>query len=123
MERNRQSLATVLCLAALFFALAAQAFASDPNNGDNQDPPGQVARLTQIQGDVSIQPTGVQNWTQASENYPMTTGDRLYADANGRAELQLEQAVVHIWHYTDLSVTNLNNDITQLGLSHKDQTD
>ena len=117
MQRNRQSLATALCLAAFFFALASQAFASGPNNADNQDPPGRVARLTQIQGDVSIQPAGVQNWTQASENYPMTTGDRMYVDANGRAELQLGQAVVHIWHYTDLSVTNLNNDITQLGLS------
>ena len=117
MERNRNFSARIMCLTALGFILASQCFAANASNANTQDPPSRVARLSQIQGEVSIQPTGVQDWTQATDNYPMTTGDRMYADANGRAELQLEQAVVHIWHYTDLSVTNLNNEITQLGLS------
>ena len=91
-----------------------------PNNiGEtaDQNPPSRVARLTQIQGDVSIQPSGVTQWTQATNNYPLTTGDRLFVDKNGRAELQMPHTVVHIWHYSDLSVTSLNDTLTQLGLS------
>ncbi len=111
MERNRHISAKILSLTALVLLLVAQAFAAD------QDPPSRVARLTQIGGQVSIQPAGVDQWTQASLNYPMTTGDRLYVDQDGRAELQAEQTVVHVWHYTDLSVTNLTDNVTQLGLS------
>ena len=130
MKRTRTRFASIVAIASLFLAMAAHSPASAqdaggppqeaaPSTGQSasQDPPSRVARLTQIQGDVSIQPAGVQDWTQATENYPMTTGDRMYVDQNGRAELQMEQTVVHIWHYTDLSITDLTDTFTQLGLS------
>ena len=139
MARTRSVFASIAAILAVFFALSAHSFVTAQNAADNspgdqgqsvnegqsvnqgqsasQDPPGRVARLTQIQGDVSIQPSGVSDWTQATDNYPMTIGDRMYVDKNGRAELQLEQTVVHIWHYTDLSITNLTDTTTQLGLS------
>lgn len=94
-----------------------QVQASGQNQTADQNPPSRVARLTQIQGDVSIQPSGVSQWTQATNNYPLTTGDRMYVDKNGRAELQMQHTVVHIWHYSDLSVTSLTDTFTQLGLS------
>jgi hypothetical protein len=90
---------------------------SQAPGSDAQDPPSRVARLAQIQGQVSVEPAGVDQWTQAADNYPLTTGDRLYADQDGQAELQMEQAAVRVWHRTDLSVTNLTDSLTQLGLS------
>src|SRR5204863_4951384 len=41
-------------------------------------PPGRVARLSYSQGTVSLQLSGANQWNQASLNYPLTTGDRLY---------------------------------------------
>lgn len=132
MERTRPTFASLIAIASIFLTLTAHSFAAAQDSADapdiqnqsvnqnqtaNQDPPSRVARLTQLQGDVSIQPSGISDWTQATTNYPMTTGDRMYVDNNGRAELQMQQTVVHIWHYTDLSITNLTDTFTQLGLS------
>ena len=48
------------------------------------DPPGRVARLSYLTGHVSLQPSGEDQWTEASTNYVVTTGDRLFADPGGR---------------------------------------
>lgn len=92
--------------------------AQNPVSGQSagQNPPVQVARLTQVLGQVSIEPAGVNQWTAATDNYPMTSGDRLYAGSDGRAELQMAQTAVRAWHLTDLTITNLTDTITQLGL-------
>ena len=47
---------------------------------DEADPPGRVARLSDIEGSVSLQPAGVQEWATASLNRPLTTGDKLWTD-------------------------------------------
>jgi hypothetical protein len=131
MNRTRSILASLIATIPVFLILASHSLALAQNSPDapdgqsqppgqgqtSQDPPSRVARLTQIQGNVSIQPAGVRDWTQATANYPMTTGDRMYVDKDSRAELQMEQTVVHIWQYTDLSVTSLTDTFTQLGLS------
>jgi len=84
---------------------------------DSDDPPSRVARLGSLEGTVSIQPAGVNEWSAASANYPVSTGDRVYTDDNGQAELQIGQTVARMWHDTDLSVTNLNDNQTQFGLA------
>ncbi len=84
---------------------------------DADDPPQRVARLGELQGTVSIEPAGVDNWSAAAANYPIATGDRVYADTDGRAEVQIGQTVARIWHNTDLSVTNLSDNMIQLGLA------
>lgn len=108
---------TVLLLILAQHTASAQTGSNMPARTNNQNPPSRVARLTQIQGQVSLQPAGVNDWTQATMNYPLTTGDRMYVDRNGRAELQMEQTIIHVWHYSDLTVTNLSDSITQFGLS------
>lgn len=128
--KSKRYLQTSLGLwTASMVLFALQPFAAAQNGPDDsgqpanqvqtasQDPPSRVARLTQLQGEVSIQPAGVNDWTQATVNYPLTTGDRMYVNEDGRAELQMEQSVIHVWHYSDLAVTNLSDSITQLGLS------
>ncbi|MES2220666.1 MAG: DUF6600 domain-containing protein, partial [Acidobacteriota bacterium] len=81
------------------------------------DPPVRVARLTQIAPQVSLEPAGTERWTQALANTPLTTGDRLYVNHEGHAELQLGVLAVRLWKFTDLYIVNLSNDLTQLGVA------
>src|SRR5258708_40266186 len=61
---------------------------------DEDDPPGRVARLSYIQGSVSLQPAGAQDWVGAELNRPLTTSDRLWSSTPGsRAELDIGCAV------------------------------
>ncbi|MDQ6924177.1 MAG: hypothetical protein M3Z74_08375, partial [Pseudomonadota bacterium] len=53
------------------------------------DPPARVARLANIGGAVSFSPAGEDEWVFAIPNRPLITGDRVWADAGARAELQI----------------------------------
>jgi hypothetical protein len=81
------------------------------------DPPGRVARLGYVSGQVSFSPAGEDDWAQAVINRPITVGDRLWADAGSRAELQVGGAMVRLNDSTAVSVLNLDDDITQLQLT------
>ena len=81
------------------------------------DPPSRVARLGYMSGAVSFSPAGQNDWVQASLNRPLTTGDRLWADARGRAELQVGDAMIRMNAETDVSVLNLDDRIAQLRLA------
>jgi hypothetical protein len=94
--------------------LPIQALAQDQ---DNDDPPTRVARLGYIEGSVSFQPAGEDDWVQAVPNRPMTTGDKLWADKDSRAELQLGSAVIRLSENTGLSFLNLDDNTVQLQLS------
>ena len=87
------------------------------DNDQQDDPPTRVARLGYIEGSVSFQPAGEDDWVQAVPNRPMTTGDRLWADRNSRAELQLGSAVIRLSEKTGVSFLNLNDNTVQLQLS------
>jgi hypothetical protein len=57
---------------------------------DDTDPSGRVARLSYLQGSVSLEPAGAQDWIPAELNRPVTTSDRLWSDTPGsRAELDI----------------------------------
>lgn len=84
---------------------------------DSDDPPGRVARLGSLRETVSIQPAGVNDWSAASPNYPIATGDRVYTDNDGRTEVQIGETVARMWHDTDLTMTNLADNMIQLGLA------
>ena len=63
--------------------------AAAPLFAEEGDPPGRVARLSYLNGHVSLQPSGEDQWTDASTNYVVTTGDRVYTDQGSRAELEV----------------------------------
>ena len=63
---------------------------------EDPDPPGRAGRLSLVQGDVSLQPAGAQDWANAVVNRPLTTGDRLWSDQDGRAEVQVGPATVRL---------------------------
>src|SRR5262245_13492738 len=84
---------------------------------DYVDPPGRVARLSFIDGAVSVAPPGADQWGEAVLNRPLTTGDRLWADGGARAELEVGSATLRIDEGTGLSFDNLTDDVMQLHLT------
>ena len=81
------------------------------------DPPSRVARLGYMTGAVSLSPAGESDWIHASINRPLTAGDRLWADAGARAEIQVGVAMIRMNAGTGVSVLNLDDRITQLQLT------
>jgi hypothetical protein len=84
---------------------------------DPDDPPTRVARLGYMEGSVSFQPAGEDEWVGAVDNRPLTTGDKLWVDNNSRAELQLGSAVIRISANTGISFLDLDDHTVQLQLS------
>ena len=80
------------------------------------DPPSRVARLQYMQGDVSVQPGGVNDWVAGVINRPMTTADRLWTDKDSRAELHLGTAAIRVSAETSLTLTNLTDETVQVEL-------
>ena len=81
------------------------------------DPPSRVARLGYMTGAVSFSPAGENDWVQATINRPLTTGDRLWADAGARAEIQVGGAMIRMNAGTGVSILNLDDRIVQLQLT------
>jgi hypothetical protein len=81
------------------------------------DPPSRVARLGYMEGSVSFDPAGQQDWVEATPNRPMTTGDKLWADKDSRAELQLGSASIRLSANTGMSFLNLDDRTVQIQLT------
>src|SRR5208283_863435 len=81
------------------------------------DPPSRVARLNLMQGAVSMQPAGADEWVPGIINRPFTTGDFLFADTGSRAELHLDTAVIRMNEQTSFGFLNLGDQVAQLQLS------
>ncbi len=85
-------------------------------SSDSDDPPSRVARLSSMQGGVSFQASGSNEWAVATLNSSITTGDRLVADDGGRAELEIGSLAVRFGSSTDVTVTSLTDGLLQLGV-------
>jgi hypothetical protein len=79
------------------------------------DPPSRVARVSVAAGNVSIEPASINQFNVAETNYPMTTGDRIYADLGANAEIQTGQLAVRLGSQTDLTVTAMTDTLAQSG--------
>src|ERR1700688_3989766 len=84
-------------------------------NTPADNPPARVARISYLKGNVSFLRAGVDQWSQAALNFPATTGDRIYTDRGARAELQVGPYTIRLSESTDLTLTNLTDQIMQLG--------
>jgi hypothetical protein len=95
------------------------------------DPPGRVGRLSLIEGTVSMrspQPVDADNaadnatpelkdeWAPATLNYPVTSGNSLWTESGGRAELQVGPAEVRLNEQTELEVLRLDDRSVDLAL-------
>jgi uncharacterized membrane protein YgcG len=91
--------------------------AEQPAPSDAGDPPTRVARISYLDGSVSLQPGGAGDWGEAARNRPMTVGDKIWTDKDSRAELQTGVVSLHLGSMTALSFLNLDQNITQIRLA------
>jgi len=104
-------LGLLLVLAGLFGFTEPQARADE-----EKDPPSRVARISYIDGSVSLQPGGQGDWGTAARNCPVTIGDKIWVDKDSRAELEAGAATIHLGSMTALSFLNLDENIIQMRL-------
>ncbi|MFB9069257.1 DUF6600 domain-containing protein [Pseudofulvimonas gallinarii] len=95
-------------IAAMLFVVAGVVLA---------DPPGRVARLAYLGGEVSFAPAGEDAWFDAHLNRPLVHGDRLWTGRNGRVELQLGGAVARLDRNTGFEFLNLDDELAQIQLT------
>jgi len=81
---------------------------------DGGDPPTRVARLNYFEGPVTYEPAGATDWAYASLNRPLTTGDQVWVDANGRSELHIGSTALRMGAQTSLDLVNLSDSLAQL---------
>jgi hypothetical protein len=103
----RALLATGLVLCLALFVHAAQA---------QDDPPGRVARLSEVNGQVWLLSADSDEWVSAVRNQPVTTGDRLATEAGARAELQVGSTTLRVDASSELEVNRLDDDHLSLML-------
>lgn len=116
-------LVALIGLAAAHYARAqepvierqAAAAATDPQ--PVVDPPGRVARLSLMDGEVSLAPAGTEEWAYGVLNRPITSGDRLWVGTDGRAELQVGTASVHLDRSSGFEFIELDDDVMQMSLT------
>ena len=103
---------------AILFAMVLTAAVCASGRADD-DPPGRVGRINYLQGNVSFQPAGGGDgdWVTAVPNRPLTLGDRLWVDHDGRAEVHVGSTAIHIDHDTGISFLNLSDNSVQLQIS------
>jgi len=116
MRARLEILLTAAALAGTL-VLAQDAPPNGPDARDPNDAPGRAAQLSYLSGTVSFQPGGVEDWTPARLNRPLTTGDRLWTEGGSRAELQIGSAAIRLNGRTSFQFVNLNDDITQIQIS------
>src|ERR1035437_8162156 len=98
-------------LAALLVVAVAPALA------DAGDPPSRVARLSFQSGTVSFRPGTIEEWTAASLNYPLTTGDHLWADDGAQVEMHVGSTAIRMGSQTALAILNLDDQMAQFSLT------
>ncbi len=84
---------------------------------DGDDPPSRVARLSFTEGQVSFSPAGTDDWVAGELNRPITTGDKLWSDQNGKAELHVGSAAIRLGDTTGFSFLNLTDQMMQVQLT------
>ncbi|MFJ4291382.1 DUF6600 domain-containing protein [Cupriavidus sp. NPDC089707] len=127
---GQRRLALTALAAAAALAVAAAALAQVPAPGQpyldaptadapvaQADPSARIATLTVVEGNLSFAPAGSDQWAATGLNRPVTTGDRLWMDAGGRAELHAGTVAMRMGGATAASILNLDDDTTQVKLT------
>ncbi len=115
---------TVLVCAVLFIGAgcdlnfgSSSRYSPSPPQPSPYDPPSRIARLSYLDGSVSLRAAGSGVWTPAVLNRPVTTGDELWTGTGARAELHLGFAVIRLDEETHLGVLELGDDAFQAKLT------
>lgn len=86
-------------------------------DSNTQDPPSRVARLNLMEGSVSFQPGGENDWVDAVLNRPLVTGDNLWADENSRAEVHIGSTALRLGAKTGITLLEVSDRAAQIRLA------
>ncbi len=105
-------------MASLLIAAAslAAAFNASAQTAPEADPPGRVARLANLNGQVWLYSPDTAEWVAAKRNRPLTSGDRLATDPGARAELQVGSTILRLDASSELEVVQLDDNSISLQL-------
>jgi hypothetical protein len=112
--RGRKLAIVLLCVCTTCLWAGAQSLDSEGSSSEN--PPALVGRISYLKGTVSFLRAGLDQWSDAALNFPVTIGDRIYTGKGARAEVDAGHIIVRLSDNTDVTMTNLNEQVMQAGL-------
>jgi len=89
----------------------------DGQSAAAQDPPSRVARLNYMEGSVSFQAGGENDWVEAVLNRPLVTGDNLWADKGSRAEVHIGSTALRLGPETGITLLDVSDRAAQIRLA------
>ncbi len=92
-------------------------YPEDSQDANTQDPPSRVARLNYMEGSVSFQPGGENDWVTAVLNRPLLTGDNLWADEDSRAEVHIGSTALRLGAKTGITLLEVSDRAAQIRLA------
>src|SRR5690348_15117997 len=102
-------------------ALGQDATPDVPDDGsdtpDEVVAPERVARLSFLTGSVSLQGVGETVWAPATLNRPLTPGDFMRTENDGRAEVEVGSATIRMGAGSSFAFTALDDDALHMRLS------
>jgi hypothetical protein len=103
-------------LMATVFGTGVIAIAGTAGAQNQGDPPARVGRLAYEEGTVSFHDGQDNNWTAASVNDALTTGDSLWTEPNARGEVSVAGSRVRLDQSTQLDMLKIDDSQTRLQL-------
>jgi hypothetical protein len=100
------------CRSALLALLAAVVLPAAAQD----DPPGRIGRIADLQGQVWLYDLESADWVPAARNRPLTTGDRLATDGDGRAELRIGSTTVRLGPGTEIDLLQVDDERVRVQL-------
>lgn len=82
--------------------------------GAQPGPQGQIARLNQQQGTVSIAPAGQDRWQAARQGSTLSVGDRVWTDRNARAEFYIGPVALRLGSQTQVEFSGLDGNFVDI---------
>ena len=84
--------------------------ASAPLRAAEDDPPGRVGRLADLDGPVTMLDAERGEWQPAERNRPLIRGDRLATGPRGRAELRIGSTVLRLAERSEIELARLDDE-------------
>ena len=97
-----------------FFGALLAIFTVVNARADTNDPPGRAARLSYAEGATSFSPAGENEWVDTMINRPLISGDRLWIDNDGRAEIEVGSSALRLDANTNFELVYLDDRTTQV---------
>ena len=101
----------------LWLILALFAFIiAEPAAAQQQEPPSRVGAVSFVSGNIAFRAAGDTQWSAAGVNYPVASGGSFWIDPQARAQIQIGPSTIGVAGGTELDITQLNDQVSQLGL-------